>query len=251
MAKFVFVHGAGHGAWCWYKVLPRLRQAGHAALAVDLSSAGISTVDPNEVRTLARYSQPLVELIESLPQGNKIVLVGHSLGGIVVTYVMEKYPTKCAAAIFVVASMLPSGPKAIEVRDKAVMSGFSEIVDRFYTKGSEVPTSSRLKPEHRQPVLYHLCSSEDVELANLLLKPNPLLPPSEIAVEYTKEKYGSVPRYYIKGMHDRVIPAAMQDYLVENNPPDGVLELASDHSPFFSTPYELVEALASILTSLK
>ncbi|EFJ27295.1 hypothetical protein SELMODRAFT_412336 [Selaginella moellendorffii] len=131
------------------------------------------------------------------------------------------------------------------------MSGFSEIVDRFYTKGSEVPTSSRLKPEHRQPVLYHLCSSEDVELANLLLKPNPLLPPSEIAVEYTKEKYGSVPRYYIKGMHDRVIPAAMQDYLVENNPPDGVLELASDHSPFFSTPYELVEALASILTSLK
>ncbi|EFJ27296.1 hypothetical protein SELMODRAFT_412337 [Selaginella moellendorffii] len=51
-----------------------------------------------------------------------------------------------------------------------------------------------------------LCSSEDVELANVLLKPNPLLPPSEIGVEHTKEKYGSVPRYYIKGM----LPVAMQ-----------------------------------------
>ncbi|XP_024536037.1 putative methylesterase 13, chloroplastic [Selaginella moellendorffii] len=88
---------------------------------------------------------------------------------------------------------------------------------------------------------------EDVELGNLLLKPNPLLPPSEIGVEYTQEKYGSVPRYYIKGM----LPVAMQDYLLENNPPNGVLELASDHSPFFSTPDELVKALVNITASLK
>ncbi|XP_002971545.2 putative methylesterase 13, chloroplastic isoform X2 [Selaginella moellendorffii] len=251
MAKFVFVHGAGHGAWCWYKVLPCLRQAGHAALAVDLTSAGISTVDPNQVRTLAHYSQPLIDLIESLPQGDKIVLVGHSLGGIVVTYAMEKYPSKIGAAIFVVAQMLPSGPKAIEIRQKAAMPGFLEIIDSFCTKDSEVATSSSFKPEHRQSVLYHLCSPEDVELGNLLVKPNPLLPPSEIAVEYTKEKYGSIPRYYIKGIHDVLMPVAMQDYLLENNPPDGVLELPSDHSPFFSTPDALVEALTSIATSLK
>ncbi|EFJ05860.1 hypothetical protein SELMODRAFT_431236 [Selaginella moellendorffii] len=131
------------------------------------------------------------------------------------------------------------------------MPGFLEIIDSFCTKDSEVATSSSFKPEHRQSVLYHLCSPEDVELGNLLVKPNPLLPPSEIAVEYTKEKYGSIPRYYIKGIHDVLMPVAMQDYLLENNPPDGVLELPSDHSPFFSTPDALVEALSSIATSLK
>jgi pimeloyl-ACP methyl ester carboxylesterase len=40
MSTFVLVHGAWHGAWCWYKVVPRLRQAGHEVIAPDLPSLG-------------------------------------------------------------------------------------------------------------------------------------------------------------------------------------------------------------------
>ena len=40
MGTFVLVHGAWHGAWCWYKVVPRLEQAGHRVIAPDLPSLG-------------------------------------------------------------------------------------------------------------------------------------------------------------------------------------------------------------------
>ena len=32
---FVLVHGAWHGAWCWTKPVPLLREQGHLVTAVD------------------------------------------------------------------------------------------------------------------------------------------------------------------------------------------------------------------------
>lgn len=40
MSQFVLVHGAWHGAWCWSRVLPLLRAAGHVAHAVTLTGVG-------------------------------------------------------------------------------------------------------------------------------------------------------------------------------------------------------------------
>src|SRR5882757_3365811 len=41
MSTFLLVHGAWHGAWCWYKSIPVLQRAGHKVLAPDLPSLGI------------------------------------------------------------------------------------------------------------------------------------------------------------------------------------------------------------------
>ncbi len=30
MSNFILVHGSWHGAWCWYKIVPRLRALGHS-----------------------------------------------------------------------------------------------------------------------------------------------------------------------------------------------------------------------------
>ena len=40
MSTYVMVHGSWHGAWCWYKVIPLLEQAGHTAIALDLPGHG-------------------------------------------------------------------------------------------------------------------------------------------------------------------------------------------------------------------
>ena len=40
MARFLLVHGAWHGAWCWQRVLPLLVRAGHRAHAVTLTGVG-------------------------------------------------------------------------------------------------------------------------------------------------------------------------------------------------------------------
>ncbi|OVA10518.1 hypothetical protein BVC80_8985g55 [Macleaya cordata] len=36
----VLVHGACHGAWCWYKLATLLRTAGHRVTALDLGASG-------------------------------------------------------------------------------------------------------------------------------------------------------------------------------------------------------------------
>jgi len=108
-AHFVFVHGGGHGAWCWYKTVDLLRRAGHKATAVDLISCGRDYTDPNHVESFLDYNEPLMELLSNLPDNDKIILVGHDLGGLSVTYAMEHFHDKISAAIFLAAMMLPSG----------------------------------------------------------------------------------------------------------------------------------------------
>jgi len=39
-APIVLVHGAWHGGWCWWKVAPLLRQAGHDVYTPTLTGLG-------------------------------------------------------------------------------------------------------------------------------------------------------------------------------------------------------------------
>ena len=49
MSTFVLIHGSWHGAWCWYKVMPRLERAGHRVLAFDLPSLGRDKTPISEI----------------------------------------------------------------------------------------------------------------------------------------------------------------------------------------------------------
>lgn len=69
---YVLVHGSGHGAWCWYKVHTLLRQAGNRVTVLDLTSAGISPIDPNTVLTFPYYNKPLINFLASLPSNEKV-----------------------------------------------------------------------------------------------------------------------------------------------------------------------------------
>ena len=40
MATYVLVHGAWHGGWCWKKMMPLLRAAGHEVVVPTLTELG-------------------------------------------------------------------------------------------------------------------------------------------------------------------------------------------------------------------
>lgn len=100
---FVLVHGAGHGAWCWYKIKPRLESAGHKVTALDNAGSGIDTKSIEDFHSLEEYSEPLLQFIGSLAPQEKVILVGHSLGGMNLSVAMEKFPEKISAAVFLTA----------------------------------------------------------------------------------------------------------------------------------------------------
>ncbi|XP_026394387.1 putative inactive methylesterase 20 [Papaver somniferum] len=109
---FVLVHGGCHGAWCWYKLTPRLKSAGHRVTVLDLAGSGINSKQVNDLRSFSDYIRPFMEFMEySIPSGisikpdEKVILVGHSLGGLVISKAMEMFPEKISVAVFVTALM--------------------------------------------------------------------------------------------------------------------------------------------------
>jgi pimeloyl-ACP methyl ester carboxylesterase len=102
----VFVHGAWHGEWCWREhFLPHFAEHGHPAYAVDLRGHGRSD-GTSRLRhhRIADYAADLRSVLSGL--GSNLVLVGHSMGGVVVQKYLE---TETATGAVLMATLPPIG----------------------------------------------------------------------------------------------------------------------------------------------
>lgn len=101
----LFVHGAWHGAWCWQEHwLPAAADAGWHSVAVSLRGHGASERPRRfDLTTLRHYEHDVLQAITTLPAPP--VLIGHSMGGLVVQRVLERY--RAAPAGVLVASLPP------------------------------------------------------------------------------------------------------------------------------------------------
>ncbi|CAL9026901.1 unnamed protein product [Prunus brigantina] len=102
---FVLVHGAGHGAWCWYRVSTLLTSIGHNVTALDLAASGVNPKQVQQLHSLSDYVEPMMRFMKSLPPKERVILVGHSMGGAAISIAMEKFPEKIYIAVFATALM--------------------------------------------------------------------------------------------------------------------------------------------------
>src|SRR5580698_3561479 len=109
---FILVHGAWHGAWCWEQVEYHLGDLGAASVAVDLPGR---PGDPHPVAelTLDSYVDHVVAAIEASP--DPVVLVGHSLGGLVISQTAERVPEKISSLIYLCAMLLKDGESTMDI----------------------------------------------------------------------------------------------------------------------------------------
>lgn len=87
----LFVHGAWHGAWCWEKYfLPYFAKKGFESHAVSIRGHGKSSSDKNLKWTrIADYVDDLDKAVNKLEW--KPILVGHSMGGLIVQKYLETH----------------------------------------------------------------------------------------------------------------------------------------------------------------
>ncbi|KAL3525731.1 hypothetical protein ACH5RR_014103 [Cinchona calisaya] len=249
---FVLVHGACHGAWSWYKLKPLLESAGHRVTALDLSASGIDVKNLQDLHTLHDYTLPLLEFMASIPPHEKVILVGHSLGGLNIALAADKYPNKVLVAVFLTAFMPDSVHAPSYPLDKYVErtpeEAWLDTEFKPYGCPEEPRTSMFFGPKFLTNKLYQLSSAEDLELAKLLVRPSSLfLEDLQKAKPFSKEGYGSVEKAYIICGEDKAIPQEFQHWLVENNGLSIVKVIKdADHMAMLSEAQKLCQSLQQI-----
>lgn len=237
MSTYVLIHGSWHGAWCWYKVVPRLEQAGHTALAIDLPGHGRDWTPPQDV-SMQTYIDRVCGVLDTLPE--PAILVGHSRGGIVISQAAESRPEKIKALVYLAAYLIPTGeamlPTALGDTESLIVSNLTLNEEQGW---------HMLKAEAFEPALYADCPSEDVALARALLTPEPNAPVAT-PLELTDANFGRVPRIYITTLADRGVSTALQKTMYTRLPCQQVISLNTSHSPFLSAPDELVKHLTAL-----
>lgn len=256
---FVLVHGACHGAWCWYKVATLLKSAGHQVTIPDLAASGTDIRRLKDLANFSDHSQPLLEIIASLPSQEKAILVGHSFGGMSIALAAEKFPEKVSAAVFVTAFMpdCTSSPSRVMEFLRQSTPPYPWLDTQFgpveAPAGTERPlTSIFFGPQFIASRLYQLCSPEDLMLATTLLKPSSLfMEDLESMPAFSGDRYGSVPRFYILCCEDAAIVKDYQRWMIQNYPVKKVIEIErADHMAMLSTPQELYQSLLHIADNL-
>ena len=101
----LFVHGASHAAWCWRPWMEQVADSGRRAYAVSLTGHGASP-GPLLTASVGTYVEDVVRTAAGLEA--RPVLVGHSLGGLVVQKAIARYP----AAAAVLVAPIPARPGA-------------------------------------------------------------------------------------------------------------------------------------------
>jgi len=135
----LLVHGAGHGAWCWRNWMEALPQRGWDCWALSLRNhPGSAPVDAETYRarlTVDDYAADVATAAGHI--GRPVVVVGHSLGGIVA----QAHAARAEAAALVLLASVPPGAFA-PIRQAPVPT------DRDYLLSPEVACAHYfLRPE--------------------------------------------------------------------------------------------------------
>ena len=236
--NIVLLHGSWHGAWCWHKVVPHLRSAGHAVHAPDLPAHGRHWRIARGRTTLRYMAQHVCSLLDSLDA--PALLVAHSRGGVVASTVAEMRPHRVAGLVYLAAYMLRHGER---VTDFFRLDKDSLVLPNI--RVSKRTMTDRLAEQAHRPALYADCSEADVALASALLTPEPSLP-ALTRLKLSELNYGSVARHYIELTQDRAVSLALQRRMIEASPCETVSTIDASHSAYFSCPGRLSDILHSI-----
>lgn len=277
-AVFVLIHGGWHNHSAWDRVAPALEANGFPALTLDLPGAGVNTVAPTSLGlcpfdpaafaaewspvagvTQEERTQAVVALVKeaaSLGDG-KVILVGHSAGGMTISAVAEQVPDLLFAVVYLAGFMVPNGMALLAMLQHETMS--SALAPQLFLGDPVAIGATRINGRSTDETYSSLLKAAfygDVSEADFAVMASQLhcdepnagaFAPSEI----TPGRFGAVPRHYIRCTQDRAVPLTGQDHMIATV--DSAIggkttthTLESSHSPFLSQPAALSEILIDI-----
>ncbi|MFS2179050.1 alpha/beta hydrolase [Rhizobium pisi] len=277
-AAFVLVHGGWHNRSSWDRITPILEAEGFAALTLDLPGAGGNAIapvslgrrpfdpaafatEPSPVAgvTQEERTQAVVALVKEAASlsGGRVILVGHSAGGMTISAVTEQVPDLLLAVVYLAGFMVPKGMPLLAMLQHESMS--SALSPRLFIGDPTAIGATRIHAGSTDEAYRSLLKASfygDVPEAEFAHAAAQLhcdesnagaLAPSEISAG----RFGRVPRHYIRTTQDCAIPLTGQDHMIAMvdeaiGGRTATHTLESSHSPFLSQPAGLSRILIDI-----
>ena len=233
MSTFILIHGMWHGGWCWERLTPLLRDAGHQVHAPTLAGlAERADMRGNHI-DLNTHVQDVIDLCESQNLSN-VILVGHSSGGFMAHVVADRIPER-VGHIVNLDGMVPENGKSL-----ADLIG--ETWDFFKKKATESGDEWWCPPilEWTFGV-----SGADLKWAQSKLTPHPLKTlTTPVALENSRARY--IPSTFIRcsdGMTDEEIAAEEKNFTGLGI---NFRSLPTGHDAMITVPKELAKILLEL-----
>lgn len=234
---YVLVHGAWQAPYVWDSVQADLSKSGNKVIVVELPGHGSDTTPPHQL-SLDVYRDKVIDAISKAD--SNVILVGHSMGGMVITHVAEKIPSKIRKLVYI-GAFLPSSGQALT--DLAFSDPDSKLGPLL------IPSADQLTLDVKRDSLTYLFINDGSEAAKQRVLDNyraePAIPFAG-KVTLTQKNFGTVEKVYIKTLQDMVISPGLQDRMIAGAGIKTVYSVNTSHSPFLSQPHELSDLLLKI-----
>src|SRR5512139_1095949 len=198
MATYLLIHGALRGAWLWDRLMPLLMKGGGNPIAIDLPGHGDRSEDRKGI-TMSTYIDDVIQFIrkENL---RDLVLVGHSMSGMIISKVAEEATERVKHLVYLAAVVPGDNDALIDLLTKERQAALRNL----HGKAKEIfgPLDSL------RPLYFTDLEGEEKEFYLKQLTPQPLAPFFEM-IRFSRFPGITVPKTYVLGLLDKSLPPEM------------------------------------------
>ena len=233
-ASYVLVHGAWMGAWSWDAVAAGLRARGATVTVVELPAHGADE-SPRTSATLDAYVNKVDAAIDA--SAMPVILVGHSMGGVVITQAAETRPDKIAHLVYLTAFVPKDGESLLGLASTDAESKSGKHLKVDMTGGTaDIP---------KDTLVADFCADCSPAAATKLLEHYKVEPLGPLAapVHTTASGWGRVPKTYVYATLDQAISYGFQQKMTATVTFTWTSKLETSHAAMLAQPDKVVDAL--------
>ena len=237
MSSYLLVHGAWHGGWCWRRLTPLLRAAGHDVYTPTLTGLGERAHLRSPRVGLDTHAQDVVGVLE-YEDLRDVILVGHSYGGMVITAVAELAPERLAHLVYLDAFLPRDGECLLDFLPPAARE---ETLARAQAEGE-----GWYLPPQRSEHPYGITDPADIAWVRRKFTAHPLKTMQQ-PVHCANPEAAALPRTYINCTVTHYFPRFAER--ARSTPGWRYEELAAVHDAMITAPPALANLLIQVTAS--
>ena len=236
-SRFLFVHGAWHGAWSFDLLRLELDRRRVGSEAIDLPSLGDDPTPCVE----ATFDAGVEHIVDRLGTRRNWTLVGHSFGGFYVTEAALRASGKVRNVVYLAGYVPNAGD------DWKTINDLAPATDEFrasFRKDEDAKTLV-LDAARAGKLLYHDVAPGIGAAACARLKPQPVEPIDGAKIDGSAKVLEKIPRTAVIGDRDLVLRAADLTALAVRAKV-AIEKVPTGHCPFLSAPKRIADLLLGV-----